>query len=264
MKQCVKCGKSGIFLKLDDRGLCKDCADAVAAAAAAEKRAKINEAIKFINAFGERVKAALSVSVFMPSMEEKQVQRIIQECDFVKAHIDDWKNYEYFQDAFDETLQKDSTGGISPLYPGHKVFTVMDGYVEKLFNEIFSKAEKTRQKAIAASYNVGMYSRTFKVVGVTFKNGRRSRQTILREIYFEDPPYKGNFEISLKKQDFEGEDAVAVYAIDEQVGFISKEDLPWLLEHWTEYREVSEFAVYGGGSKSYGMEIQVTFKKRST
>ena len=262
MKKCAKCGKSGMLLKLDDRGLCKNCAEAVDAAAAAAKQELIDKAKAFIRAYGERVGAAFATKYFRPNMEKEKIERIIQECDFVLAHIDDWKSYELFNEAFEETLQKDSHGWeFSPLYPNHRVFTSIGGYVDKLFNDIYVKANETRTKAISAKTKIGTYTRAFKVVGVTFKNGRRSRQTILRQIYFQDPPYKGNFEISLKKQDFEGEEAVAVYAIDEQVGFISREELPWLLEHWAEYREVSEFSVYGGGNKSYGMEIVVSFRR---
>ena len=237
MKQCIKCGKSGLFLKLDDNLLCKECAEAIAAAAVAERQAKIDEASAFIHAYGKHVGAAFATSYFRSNMEKEEIERIIQECDFVLAHSDDWKSYELFRMAFDKMLQKDgSIGGRSPLWPGHWMSIRQDGYIEKLFDDIRAKANETRSKAVSAKLKIRTYTRVFKVVGVTFKNGRRSRQTILRQIHFEDPPYKGNFEITLKKQDFEGEDAIAVYAINEQVGFISREDLPWLLEQWSEYR----------------------------
>lgn len=44
-----------------------------------------------------------------------------------------------------------------------------------------------------------------KVAGVTFKNGRKSRQTILRKIHFKDEPFdKGDLELTLKREEWEG------------------------------------------------------------
>ena len=105
---------------------------------------------------------------------------------------------------------------------------------------------------------------TFKVVGVTFKNGRRSRQTILRQIRFQDPPYDETPEIWLQQYEYEGEPAFSVWANDEQVGNIGRGDIPQLLGLWDQYDAVTDFSVYGGGEgRSYGMEITVRFKKKA-
>jgi len=102
----------------------------------------------------------------------------------------------------------------------------------------------------------------FRVVGVTFKNGRRSRQTILRQIHFHDEPYKLDPTISIKKSEYDGAPAFEVYANDEQVGYIGKDDVARLLDRWDQYAGVSDFEVYGGGGeKKYGMQIKVQFKK---
>lgn len=106
------------------------------------------------------------------------------------------------------------------------------------------------------------YSDLFYVVGVTFKNGRRHRQTILRQIRFRDPPYTKTPTFTLRRYFFQGEYAVAVFANDEQVGNISRRDLPWLLGQWKDYYTVSDYDVYGGGKdRSYGLVIRVCFKK---
>lgn len=106
--------------------------------------------------------------------------------------------------------------------------------------------------------------REFVVAGVTFKNGRRHRQSILRQIYYRDEPYQ-NPTIRLERYEYEGEAAFAVYANDGQVGNISKSDIPYVLKHWNDYIGVSEFSVYGGGALddgelcNYGMRINVKF-----
>lgn len=263
MKQCVKCGKSGMFLKLDERSLCVDCAQAIDSAAAAERQTNINKASLFIRAYGERVQQAICTKTIMPSMGTAKLERIVQECDFVMNHINDWRQYEDFQDAFDATLQKDERGReYSPLYPGHIVFSRSAGSIDKLFSDIAARAKEVRTKAVLAKANAYDFTRIFKIVGVSFRNGRRSRQTILRQIHFGDPPYNGNVSIRLQKQDYEGEEAIGVYANEEQVGFISRDDLPWLLEHWNEYSRVLEYKVYGGGEVSYGMEILAAFRQK--
>lgn len=105
---------------------------------------------------------------------------------------------------------------------------------------------------------------TFKVVGVTFKNGRRSRQTILRQIRFQDPPYDAEPEIRIERYEYEGEPAFSVWANEEQVGNIGRDDIPQLLSLWDSYDSVTDFSVYGGGEgRSYGMQITVRFKKEN-
>lgn len=84
----------------------------------------------------------------------------------------------------------------------------------------------------------------------------------MREIYFKDPPYRKDPDITLRRYEFEGEDAVGVYTNDEQVGNISKTDLPWLLEHWDDLYEVSEFSLSGNSKTNFGMEIKVCFRNK--
>lgn len=95
------------------------------------------------------------------------------------------------------------------------------------------------------------------VAGVTFKTGRKSRQTILREIYFKDPPFEKKPEVTLEKYKFEDEDAVGVYANGIQVGNIAKKDLPWVFKYWEHNLVVEKFKVYGGGDRNWGMELSL-------
>lgn len=103
-----------------------------------------------------------------------------------------------------------------------------------------------------------------KVVGVTFKNGRRSRQTILRQIKFHDEPYDSKVTISFRKYDFEGEPAIGVYANDEQIGNVPKNIIPQFNELWVNDVECVKFSITGGGEyngkkNSYGCEMLVRF-----
>ena len=106
------------------------------------------------------------------------------------------------------------------------------------------------------------YTEAFHVVGTSFKNGRRSRQTILRQIRFKDPPYEHTPEFRLERYLFGDEVAVGVYADQEQVGNISRDDLHWLLSHWDDYYCVDDYDILGGNGYNYGLEIRACFKKR--
>ena len=123
------------------------------------------------------------------------------------------------------------------------------------------KAQKERDRIIEEDRARHEYL-SFKIAGVTFKNGRRSRQTILRQINFRDPPYDRDPEIRLEKCDFEGEPAFAVYTGEEQVGYIGKQDIPEVLKRWDKYVGVAEFSVYGGGpGRNYGATVKLKFLK---
>lgn len=101
-----------------------------------------------------------------------------------------------------------------------------------------------------------------KVAGVSFKNGRRGRQTILREIKWHDDPYKTiDTEncIDLVKTEYEGSPAVEVWVFNkksrEQIGYIPKEHLPFILENWDRYNTSHSFEVYGGGNDEEGKRL---------
>lgn len=52
----------------------------------------------------------------------------------------------------------------------------------------------------------------FNVAGVSFKNGRKTRQALIRAIKYQDPPYHKEVNITLERYDYEGSLAIGVYA----------------------------------------------------
>jgi len=103
-----------------------------------------------------------------------------------------------------------------------------------------------------------------KVAGVTFKNGRNSRQTILRKIHFKDPPFdKGNMELTLQRYEWEGAPAFGVYVNDEQIGNIPAEHVQYVQENFSRCDGITNIDVYGGGEgRNYGAEIILRFRKQ--
>lgn len=100
-----------------------------------------------------------------------------------------------------------------------------------------------------------------KVAGVTFKNGRKSRQAILRKIKFKDSPFDKVLNVSFQGYDFEGEQAIGVYVNDEQIGNVPKT----LLDEFIKYKDnpyvIQKLDVYGGNDgKNFGCSITITFK----
>lgn len=95
-----------------------------------------------------------------------------------------------------------------------------------------------------------------KVAGVTFKNGRRSRQTILRQIKWRDEPYdKDYIDITLQLSEFDGEPAVEVWANEEQIGYVPKNQAPFFANNWERCDSVFDFEVHGGGTLEDGEKI---------
>ena len=259
MKQCVKCGKSGLFLKLDVNSLCKDCADKKAAEDEARRQKGLEEARAFINTFSQNTRAALDHTVVFPEMGREKLEAIESACAFAKEHAEDWKKYDFFQEIFETTLQKNRVGrATSTLFP--RIILLHPENPAELFETISKKASDIDIKAKIAIAGLYDYSKIFRIAGVTFSNGKKSRQSILKAIANERPPYDGPVHIRLKKAKFEDEDAVEVYANSEQVGYIARTDLPWLLEHWSKLVSVRDFDIHGGEDDlCYGMDIKVGF-----
>ena len=107
---------------------------------------------------------------------------------------------------------------------------------------------------------------TYTVKGVTFYtgvSGRKERQGILRAIYFEDPPFDGDYEIVPKVYEYEGEPAVGLYVNGddhEQIGNIPKGSAAKVAKKMDRYVG-SSIRVYGGGEHSWGAEITLKFNK---
>lgn len=101
-----------------------------------------------------------------------------------------------------------------------------------------------------------------KVAGVTFKNGRKSRQTILRKIHFKDEPFdKGTMELTLQREEWEGKPAFGVYVNGDQIGNIPAEYVSYVNDNLSRLDGIVNIEVYGGGEgRNYGAEITLRFR----
>lgn len=105
----------------------------------------------------------------------------------------------------------------------------------------------------------------FKVAGVTFKNGRKTRQAILRAFKWGDEiPEKVDFEL----YEYKGRPAVYVKINDQIVGNIPADTTEKFLEHEKLYiRDNIHCDIYGGSKlndgtrTNYGCEIIIRYLK---
>lgn len=99
----------------------------------------------------------------------------------------------------------------------------------------------------------------FKVAGVTFKTGRKSRQVMLKNMYFKNtPPFENGIEITFERYEYEGNIAIGVYSNGLQIGNVPKDIVPKFDEYWTSDYKVS-FSIYEGKKSVWGCEISVVF-----
>lgn len=101
----------------------------------------------------------------------------------------------------------------------------------------------------------------FKVAGVTFKNGRKTRQAILRAMKWQDPPYD-KVEITLQRYDFEGSTAIGVYVNRDQIGNVPKEIKDEVDSAWTKDYIVEEWKILGSGQDApFGCLVKILFQR---
>ena len=106
---------------------------------------------------------------------------------------------------------------------------------------------------------------SFKVVGVTFNNGRKTRQAILRAFKFGDEDIET---VNLEQYEYEGKPAVYVKINDKIVGNIPSDLVNTYLEYESKYSlDNIRCDVYGGnklddGTKTnLGCELTLRYKK---
>ena len=108
----------------------------------------------------------------------------------------------------------------------------------------------------------------FKVAGVTFKNEDGSdRQTILRHIKFQDPPYitdPDNVDIEIKHFEYQGEPAFRCVVNGYTIGNVPKAQVQEVADAIEHGAVVSGFHVTGGGSMDgekirYGCDIALRY-----
>ena len=294
MGKCVMCGKSGLFLRINEAGLCKDCATAETPERKREKWIQefvdttpmeqiypVGGASTDKISFGsDKVADSLGISTYdaykllnvelsrrglphtaPPDLQKKVELRIEEDLKRWQEQIRDYVDTIPPDEREDPLMSLDHEKEIV------KRFSIPRRISSKLWlDELYTRSDAYKHKQELErkiqEENAHYQCIEFKVVGVTFKNGRRSRQTILRQIYFKDQPYDKPPRIRLEQYEYEGKPAFSVWANDEQVGNIGKDDIPNLLSLWERYDSVTEFTVYGGGEgRSYGMKIMVRFTK---
>lgn len=106
-----------------------------------------------------------------------------------------------------------------------------------------------------------------KLAGVTFKNGRKSRQSILRAIKFRDGEFSDGVELELKPYEWEGQPAYGVYANGQQIGSVPADKVAYITENKGRIVGFSAIEVYGGGRdeegqvKNFGCEVVLRLTK---
>lgn len=101
-----------------------------------------------------------------------------------------------------------------------------------------------------------------KIAGVTFKDGRKSRQTILRRLYWKDDPFdKNEAEVTLERGEYEGKPAFAVILNGHKAGYIPAEHTQFIEDNFTRCDGVTHIEAYCGTNDIYGAEIIIRFRK---
>lgn len=101
---------------------------------------------------------------------------------------------------------------------------------------------------------------TFHVAGVTFKDGRKSRQATLRKIRFNDVPFEKIETIAFERYEFNCEPAYYVQVNGATIGNIPKNRIEEFEKHMHNGLQITGFDVVGGGDEiSYGCVITIKF-----
>lgn len=101
-----------------------------------------------------------------------------------------------------------------------------------------------------------------KVAGVTFKDGRQSRQTMIRRLYWKDDPFdKNEAEVTLRREEYEGKPAFAVLLNDRKIGYVPAEHAQYIADNLDRCDGVTHIEAYSGKDDIYGAEIVIRFRK---
>lgn len=103
----------------------------------------------------------------------------------------------------------------------------------------------------------------FNVSGVSFKNGRKTRQAIIRAMKYKDEPFDKTCTISFERGDYEGALAISVLANGEVIGFVPKELVSQFNSYWVSDYIIEKWEVLGTGKDTpYGVRIKVLFNSK--
>ena len=100
------------------------------------------------------------------------------------------------------------------------------------------------------------------IAGVTFKDGRKSRQTILRRLYWKDAPFDHDeAEVTLVREEWEGKPAFAVMLNGEKAGYVPAEHTQFNADNYERCDSVTHIEAHCGKEDIYGAEITIRFRK---
>lgn len=101
-----------------------------------------------------------------------------------------------------------------------------------------------------------------KIVGVTFKDGRKNRQTVLRRLHWKDEPFdKNEAEVILDREEYEGKPAYAVLLNGEKAGYVPAELAQYIADNSDRCDGVTHIDTYCGHDDIYGAKIVIRFRK---
>ena len=102
-----------------------------------------------------------------------------------------------------------------------------------------------------------------KLAGVTFSDGHKQRQTILRSLYWKDDPFdKNEVKLELQREEFEGEPAFAVIINGRKAGYVPKENVHFLDDNFSRCDGIVNVKAYRGKNDIYGAEITIRFRRQ--
>lgn len=132
----------------------------------------------------------------------------------------------------------------------------------EILHEYEEAWEKPKGAPEAAAPELPYEFLKMKVAGVTFKDGRQCRQTMIRRLYWKDEPFdKNEAEVTLQREEYEGKPAFAVLLNDRKIGYVPAEYAQYISDNLDRCDGVTHIEAYSGKDDIYGAEIIIRFRK---
>lgn len=142
--------------------------------------------------------------------------------------------------------------------------TLKDNELRKQYDNspLLNPPERQPNKVVEPKIEAPQYDiTTFHIAGVTFKDGRESRQTSLRMLKFKDYPMNGAINFEFEQYDYEGKPAVKIYANNRVLGNVPADIVDEFIEKITNANDYDiDYQVLGGGDLTYGCEMTFIWK----